>query len=385
MNQPKQPKPQFIRFDRGISQYNHDYYAALGLPIVSNPMYIRNVYLRIARILHPDVYGFSADEKIIATHYLAKLVNPAYNALMSEQDRKAYQGIFKLLAKRLMQRSRNIQIHSESACELLITPSDDVYERLVTEIAKVQYQSLNQILDFTAQISELNLVYILYQEGYRHGAANMPPVLAPMLTPKGTKSHTKNFLPPPSKPSYAYGLQYSSELYALNSPSKSDETVMQARNDGNDTVIQFREDETVLQSRNEVHNIETEKINARIKICEVYILQSNWKAALQDLRAILREDANNSKCLAMLGVVYTNTNQLQMAKASFKRSLYINPQEALALKYLLELDETVNPSSSPKNNSKKSSQPNSSNKKTTLSPKQGWLNHLLSWFSSQKS
>ncbi len=385
MNQLKQPKMQFIRFDRGISQYNHDYYAALGLPIVSNPMYIRNVYLRIARILHPDVYGFSADEKIIATHYLAKLVNPAYNALMKEQDRSAYQGIFKLLAKRLMQRSRNIQIHSESACELLINPSDDVYERLVTEIAKVQYQSLNQILDFTAQISELNLVYILCQEGYRHGAANMPPVLAPMLTPKGTTAHNKNFLPPPSKPSYAYHLQYSSELYALNSPAKSDQTTIQLMKDSHDTVLQTNEDETTLQPRDVAHHIENEKINARIKICEVYILQSNWKAALQDLRAILREDANNSKCLAMLGVVYTNTNQLQMAKASFKRSLYINPQEALALKYLLELDETANPSSSPKNNSKKSSRPNSSTKKPALSPKQGWLNHLFSWFSSQKS
>jgi len=381
MNQPKLPKLQFIRFDRGISQYNHDYYAALGLPIVSNPMYIRNVYLRIARILHPDVYGFSADEKIIATQYLAKLVNPAYNALMKDEDRKAYQGIFRLLAKRLMQRSRNIQIHSESACELLITPSDDVYERLVTEIAKVQYQSLNQILDFTAQISELNLVYILCQEGYRHGAANMPPVLAPMLTPKGTTAHTKNFLPPPSKPSYAYNLQYAFELNALNAPAKPDETIIQVSDPSNDTVLQARGDETVLQSNNAVSNVEMEKMNARIKVCEVYILQSNWKAALQDLRAILREDADNSKCLAMLGVVYTNTNQLQMAKASFKRSLYINPQEALALKCLLELDET-NSSSSPKNNGKKSPQANSSNKKTAVPSKQGWLHNLFSWFSS---
>lgn len=372
MNQPKESKLQFIRFDRGISQYNHDYYAALGLPIISNHMYIRNVYLRIARILHPDVYGFSADEKIIATQYLAKLVNPAYNVLMKERDRQTYQQIFKLLAKRLILRSRNIQIHSESACELLVNPSDDVYERLVTEIAKVQYQSLNQILDFTAQISELNLVYILCKEGYRHGAANMPPVLAPMLTPKGTKAYNQNFLPPPAKPSYAYSLQYSFEQEAMNLQAKFDDTVIQAGGGGTDTVIQTRD-----------ANHDIEKINDRIKICEIYILQGNWKAALQDLREILRTDANNSKCLALLGVVYTNTNQLQMAKASFKRSLYINPQEPLALKHLLEFGEpTGNQNSTSKYNDKNKTKLNPSIKKSSIPQKQGWLNHLLKWFSS---
>jgi curved DNA-binding protein CbpA len=372
MNKPNQPKAQFIRFDRGISQYNHDYYAALGLPIISNSEFIRNVYLRIARILHPDVYGFSADEKIIATQYLAKLVNPAYNALMKEQDRNAYQEIFKLLAKRLMLRSRNITIHSESACELIVTPSDDVYERLVTEIAKVQYQSLHQILDYTAQISELNLVYILYKAGYRHGASNMPPVLAPKLTPTSTKIHTSNPLPPPSKPSYGYNLQYAFEKEEINLHIKSDETVIQAR-----------ADETLIQ--NAVEFGVNVMINNRIKVCEIYILQSDWKAALKDLREILREDANNSKCLALLGVVYMNINQPQMAKASFKRSLYINPQEALALKHLVELEELDSPQSSTDKNAKSSSKTRSTKiKNPNLQQKHGWLSHLLKWVSSHK-
>lgn len=389
MNQPKETKNQFIRFDRGISQYNHDYYyAALGLPIISNSTYIRNVYLRIARILHPDAYGFSVEEKVIATQYLAKLVNPAYNGLMREQDCTAYQGIFKLLAKRLMQRSRNIQIHSESACELVMTPSDEVYERLVTEIAKVQYQSLTQILDYTAQISELNLVFILYKEGYRHGAANMPPVLAPMLTPKGTKSHTTNFLPPPSKPSYTYNLQYTTDQHASNLQAHSaDQTIIQSGGESNDIQnarnFKPKSDETVIQI-----NDDTQVINNRIKICEIYILQNNWKAALQDLRTILRTDENNSKCLALLGVVYTNMNQLEMAKASFKRSLYLNPQEAIALKYLLELAESNADQNSVKNvNTKKGVgkgiSPNID--KTSLPQRQGWLKHLLSWAFSRRS
>lgn len=370
MNQPNQLKAQFIRFDRGISQYNHDYYAALGLPIISNPNYIRNVYLRIARILHPDVYGFSADEKIIATQYLAKLVNPAYNALMKEQDRNAYQEIFKLLAKRLMLRSRNITIHSECACELIMTPSDDVYERLVTEIAKVQYQDLHQILNYTAQISELNLVYILHKEGYRHGASNMPPVLAPKMIPTGTKVNTQNLLPPPSKPSYGYNLQYTFEKEEINQYLKSDATVIQAKED---TLIQ------------DYDQPDQKVINNRIKVCEIYILQSNWKAALQDLREILRMDANNSKCLALLGVVYMNINQIQMAKASFKRSLYINPQEPLALKHLAEIEQLENSQVSQNNKGSKertvSKVKPPTLRQSTPSPKGSWLSHLLKWFS----
>ncbi|WP_144052531.1 J domain-containing protein [Pseudanabaena biceps] len=372
MNQPKEAKFQFIRFDRGISQYNHDYYAALGFPIVSDPTYIRNVYLRIARILHPDIYGFSADDKAIATQYLAKLVNPAYNALMKEQDRHAYQEIFKLLAKRLMLRSRNIQIHSESACELMCSPSDEVYERLVTEIAKVQYQSLPQILDLTAQISELNLVYILYKEGYQHGAANMPPVLAPMLKPTSPKPHTQNFLPPPSKPSYSYRLQYSS---ATQEPATQETPTLQNASP-QPTSNLTASDETVIQSE---AAIDTTIIDERIKTCEINILQNNWKTALQDLRAILRMDENNSKCLALLGVVYTNTHQPEMAKASFKRSLYINPQESLALEHLLELtDPRLNQNKVTKNNSKGDRKPKPTQKPIQKSiQRQGWITDLL--------
>ncbi|WP_231663447.1 DnaJ domain-containing protein [Pseudanabaena sp. 'Roaring Creek'] len=381
MNQPKEAKFQFIRFDRGISQYNHDYYAALGFPIVSDPTYIRNVYLRIARILHPDIYGFSADDKAIATQYLAKLVNPAYNALMKEQDRRAYQEIFKLLAKRLMLRSRNIQIHSESACELMGSPSDEVYERLVTEIAKVQYQSLQQILDLTAQISELNLVYILYKEGYQHGAANMPPVLAPMLKPTSPKPHTQNFLPPPSKPSYSYSLQY---LSSTQVPATQETSTLQYATPQATSNLTANSDETLIQSE---AAIDTTMLDARIKICEINILQNNWKIALQDLRAILRMDENNSQCLALLGVVYTNTNQPEMAKASFKRSLYINPQESLALEHLLELtDPKLNQSKVTKNNSKgnrKGDRKPKPSPKPTQKPiqkpiqKQGWITDLL--------
>jgi curved DNA-binding protein CbpA len=370
MNQPKEQKLQFIRIDRGISQFNHDYYAALGLPITSSPFYIRHVYVSIARILHPDVYGFSDEEKEIATQYLAKLVNPAYNVLMKEEERRAYQGIFKLLAKRLMQKSRNVQIHSKIACELMMAPNDGLYERSVATIANMQYQSIKTILEYTAQISELNLVYILYKEGYQYGSNNMPPVLMPMAPTKSPQVYSANYPTPPQKTSYASPPpQYS--IYQPPSNRKPDS------------------DETIIQTR--IEERDTNAVGDRLKICEIYISQSDWKSALKDLREILQLDRNNSKCHAMLGVVYKNINQPQMAKVSFQRSLQINPKEPLALKHINDLSKDLSKpipsqinSNTTKNNSKSEPKPNpATTKKAPLPPpqKRGWLSNLLGWAS----
>jgi tetratricopeptide (TPR) repeat protein len=351
MNQlPKEQNLQFIRINRGISQFNHDYYAALGLPIITSPIYIRHVYLSIARILHPDVYGLSAQEKAVATQYLAKLVNPAYDNLMKEEERKAYQGIFKLLAKRLMQKSRNIPIHSALACEFMLAPSDGYYERSVSAIAKLQYQSLDKILEYTAQISELNLVYILYKEGYQYGDRDMPPVLEPMVKPK--PSAMPSYPQSPLRSSYPNSSQ--SSYQSPNSQSNSDDTITQTRIEPRDTSA----------------------IGDRLKICEIYMSRGDWKAALKDLREILQLDKNNSKCHAMLGVVYKNINQPQMAKVSLMRSLQINPQEPLALKHIKDLS---NPNSA-QSTAKKLPKPDSPKKLPIAPPqKRGWLSNLLGW------
>ncbi len=340
MNQPpKEQKLQPIRIDRGISQFNHDYYAALGLPIIASPIYIRLMYTSIARILHPDVYGLSADQKDIATQYLAKLVNPAYNVLMKEQERQAYQAIFKLLAKRLMQKSRNIPVYSVAACELMLAPSDGFYERTVAAIAKLQYQSLQNILEYTAQVSELNLVYILYKEGYQYGGSNLPPVLLPMAKNKNYQVGDR---------------QLDAQL---------------------DNPINRQADVTVIQTRIELNDVSA--ISNRLKICEIYISQNDWKKALRELRDILLLDKNNSKCLAMLGVVYKNINQPQMAKISLQRSLQISPQEPLALKHIKDFSNPrdTNSQINPKQN------PAANIKKNNLPPpqKRGWLSNLLGW------
>jgi len=76
-------------------------------------------------------------------------------------------------------------------------------------------------------------------------------------------------------------------------------------------------------------------------------------------------------------VVYKNINQPQMAKISLQRSLQINPQEPLALKYIKDFR---NLNSEQKNSPQPKPAP--TQKKALPPPQQrGWLSNLLGWAS----
>ena len=160
--------PKTFRIDRGIGQYDfNDYYAVLGLPVTAEASQVRKRYILIAKSLHPDIHGRTSAEKLIATQYLSKLVNPAYNVLSQERERTEYSAILKLLGKRLMKRNQKFTPQSELAQKYLQSRSID-YEKVIHEIAKAQYQDLDKALEHIGLLSELNLVHILIQEGYKH-------------------------------------------------------------------------------------------------------------------------------------------------------------------------------------------------------------------------
>lgn len=155
-----------FEISQGIYEYNsRDYYAILGVPVTANVNAIRRSYLHIAKLLHPDTC--SPMVKNQATQYLAKLVNPAYSFLMAEKERSEYTTILKLLAKRIIKQGQKIEPKSIAAQNLLRFPCQANYEQAVAAIALEQYQNLDQIIERTGQLSEVNLVYLLHQEGYQ--------------------------------------------------------------------------------------------------------------------------------------------------------------------------------------------------------------------------
>ena len=114
--------PRTFRIDRGIGQYDfNDYYAVLGLPLTAESSLVRRRYLLIAKCLHPDIHGRSISEKEVATQYLSKLVNPAYNVLSQERERTEYSAILKLLGKRLMKRNQKFVPLADMAQQYLLS------------------------------------------------------------------------------------------------------------------------------------------------------------------------------------------------------------------------------------------------------------------------
>ena len=321
--------PKTFRIDRGIGHYDfNDYYAVLGLPLTAEASHVRKRYLSIAKCLHPDIYGRTPTEKQVATQYLSKLVNPAYDVLSQERERIEYSAILKLLGKRLMKRNQRFAPQSDIAKKYLISSRDINYEQAIQEIAKVQYHNLEGSLDQIGLLSELNLVHILLQEGYRHSSesSGSSGVISPKPfsngasnVPNASVANNKVNSTQPNTPSSSYQMRSESQVPPRSTSSASN--TANAASTGSAT--------NSSQASNS-----NGSINQYMLLAENYISQKLWTSALKELRSGIQIDCSNSKCHALLGFVYMNQKLVGMSKVSFQQALKLNPQEPLALKYI---------------------------------------------------
>jgi tetratricopeptide (TPR) repeat protein len=155
-----------FKINRGL--YTHkvvDHYAVLGLPLTTTDgEKFRNKYLQLAKYLHPDLARPESTETELAEKYLAKLVNPAYKVLYSDRDRREHLATLRLLGQRLKLKGEQPNLQCELAKKLLKYSHEQTYVKYFEEIAATQYDSLDQVLDRIADLSELNLAYIMTQE-----------------------------------------------------------------------------------------------------------------------------------------------------------------------------------------------------------------------------
>jgi tetratricopeptide (TPR) repeat protein len=155
-----------FKINRGL--YTHkvvDHYAVLGLPLTTiDGEKFRNKYLQLAKYLHPDLAHPESTEADLAEKYLAKLVNPAYKVLYSDRDRREHLATLRLLGQRLKLKGEQPNLQCELAKKLLKYSHEQTYVKYFEEIAATQYDSLDQVLERIADLSELNLAYIMTQE-----------------------------------------------------------------------------------------------------------------------------------------------------------------------------------------------------------------------------
>ena len=185
----------FFKIDSGLFQFDFtDHHAVLGVPIDADFKDIRKRYLNIARRLHPDsCFAESEAYKRQASQLLSKLVNPAYEKFSHDRSRAEYIVLLKEMGKRVVQESAAIELKSELSQQLNKTNNiDHFYKTLLYKLAEKQYESFDQVPQLIAQISELNLVYLM-----RKGGSALQPPLQPQSTKTNSGEKIKDTPPPP--------------------------------------------------------------------------------------------------------------------------------------------------------------------------------------------
>ncbi len=282
-----------FNIERGLFKFDFiDHHAVLGIPVNADVKEVRKRYIQITRKLHPDSCKAETEaEKKLANQLLSKLVIPA-----NEQLSKGYRDYVVSLGhmgRRLAGEKGKIPLSSEAALKLSKAgPNlDNSYKSLVQSIAAKQYEPFDQALDKIAQISELNMVYLMLTGGKIGAGA---PIGAGQAVTGG-----------------------SSNGQGVNSGAKGG---------------------GVVDKAGPLPDSGLSRVSEYIRRAEGYMAKQNFAGAVLELREALKLDQNNSRCHTLLGVAYLKQNQATMAKVHINKALQLNPNDELALRGKRHLD-----------------------------------------------
>ncbi|MBG1240213.1 J domain-containing protein [Nostoc sp. NZL] len=277
-----------FKIDRGLFKYDFiDHHAILCVPVDADVKEIRKRYLKIARRLHPDSsFTESAEQKQLGNELLSKLVNPAYEKLCGDRTRTEYILILSQIGKRLVQESTSVTLSTDLARQLVEAPNlDHFYKSAIAKIGETQYDPLEQALQVIAQVSELNLVYLMRSAG----KSSAPP---PSAQPKVNSSTPQQNIPKSTPPPPA--------------PPKEDSVVEQY-----------------------------------VRRAQSLIDKNQFAQAKVELQDALKLEPKNSHCHSLIAMVYLKQNQLKMAKIHFDNALKLDPNDETALQWKPKIDRAI--------------------------------------------
>lgn len=303
-----------FNIERGLFKFDFlDHHAVLGIPVNADVKEVRKRYLKIARNLHPDtIKGASEAEKKLANQLLSKLVNPAYEQL--SQNNRDYAVNLGHLGRRLAGEKSKVPLTSDAAQKLSQAGLnlDNSYKNLVQNLATKQYDSLDKVLDNIAQISELNMVYLMLSGG-KMGPGAVANNKQPLGNQVAKTPAGKAGSPQPS-------------------PGNSASAASNSKGGG------------------PLPDSGLSRVTEYIRRAEGYMAKQNFAGAVLELREALKLDQNNSRSHTLMGVAYLKQNQATMAKVHINKALQLNPKDELALrgkKHLDSLAQKSNPGGKP--------------------------------------
>lgn len=286
-----------FQIERGLFKFDFtDHHAILGVPVDADVKEVRKRYLKIARRLHPDSCKAASDaEKKLASQLLSKLVNPAYEQL-SQSNNRDYMVSLGHMGRRLASEGTKTPLASDAAKQLFRSGAnlDNAYKSVIQKLASTQYDSLDQVLDKIAEISELNMVYLMLSKG------------------EGVKSTDRR-----------------PEARTATSDSKKD---AQTATPDKKNVRTPTPPGATTSSGSPLPSSGMSRVAEYIRRAEGYMAKNNFAAAVLELREALKLDPNSSRSHSLLGASYLKQNQATMAKVHINKALQLNPNDELALK-----------------------------------------------------
>ncbi|BAY92084.1 MULTISPECIES: J domain-containing protein [unclassified Tolypothrix] len=283
-----------LRIDRGLFKYDFiDHHAVLCVPIDADVKEIRKRYLSIARRLHPDANNnVSPTDKHLSSEFLSKLVNPAYEKITVERSRSEYMIILSHMGKRLVQEFTSVELHTEIGKKLATAPEstiDSLYKSAIAKIAETQYENLQHVPQVIAQISELNLVYLMRTAGKS------------LATPTPQMQSTMNSAPPPPNPA-------TNTTAPPPAPAPAPES----------SVVEHY-----------------------LRRAQSLIDKNQFSQAQVELQDALKLEPKNSRCHSLIGLVYLKQNRLKMAKIHFDNTLKLDPNDQTALSWKPKIEKAL--------------------------------------------
>ncbi|MEG4071740.1 tetratricopeptide repeat protein [Microcoleus sp. Pol14C2] len=275
---------------KGLFKYDFtDQHAILGIPLDAEFNDIRKRYMKIARRLHSDTCSFESQaDKDWANQFLSKVVNPAYNKFSKESDRKEYSLLLAAIAKRVVKEQAKMQIESEAAKQLATAQNwEEAYKTAVSKLALKQYESVKETEDAIAQISELNMVYLLRKERLGGGAVT-PASPIKDATPTPTPTPTPTAIPTPTPP---------------------------------------------------LPKVEDPQTEAYCRRAQGFMDSKSYAKAILELKEAVKRQPKHSKAHALLAMCYLEQNQATMAKLEMNKALASNPEEPTALEVKKKLEQ----------------------------------------------
>lgn len=285
-----------LNIEQGLFKFDCiDHHAVLGVPLDATANEVRKRYLKISRRLHPDSCTADSEaSKQQASQFFAKLVSPAYQQLFNDQSRAEHNVLLSRMGKRLVQEKEKIDLQSELAKQLYKSNNlEHEYKTALNKLIEKQYESIDEIRQNTAQISELNLVYLL-RKSSQGQSASKPAEVTKLTNP------------------------------AVTAPA----TTGPAATAGKVPPV----------AEKKAAKVEPSPAETYCRRAQEYIEKNYPAKAILELRDAMKMEPKNSRVHALMAMAYLNQEQLKMAKIHLESALQFNPEEATALEVKKRID-----------------------------------------------